>query len=224
MKKNLLWLILLGTNIAIAQSLFPGLEEFGGREEKVNPPVVAAEAVSQEESMPQIVADSTGDVAQGTEDEVVEDVTVEVPQTEPDLFKKKEEQPVVKAAPEVAQVEEDVTEDDEQSIVIYMEAARAVIPPGMNNSYCFGRIKFSNGFRKPVQELSVVVTYGAYSTPYNVRNLLPEVEQTGVLGLVGEACQSIMEMPDLEIKRCVIEGVPEDKCKSKVSFLPLSEP
>ena len=105
-----------------------------------------------------------------------------------------------------------------------MEAVKAVIPPGANNSYCFGRIKFSSTFRQPVQELSVVITYGPYPTPYNIHNLVADSEQTGVLTLVGAACQSIMDMPELEVKKCVIDGIPEDKCKSSVSFLPLSEP
>ena len=39
--------------------------------------------------------------------------------------------------------------------------------------------------------------------------------------MVGKACEHILDMPQMEIKRCVVENMDPEKCKQKVQFIPL---
>ena len=228
--KKILWIwMLLGTNIVFAQSLFPELAEFGGREKQPskesNSPAFGTQGLP--ENMPEISAQSSNEESDvennvkvltvDTQDGVAVRAETEVDLFAPKTEKQESQTPVIEEKPS------EKNENSEENVVIYMEAAKAVLPPGRNASYCFGRIKFSSTFNKPVQALDVVLTYGDYAMSYQIQNLQKDVEQTEVLGLVGESCALIMDMPQLEVKLCVVEGLSEDRCKEKVSFLPLRE-
>ena len=220
MKKFLWILVLLGAKAALAQSLFPELAAFGGREKQLNPTPEEATlpTPTADDNMPEI---SALEISEESEIAVDSDVSADV--AEPDLFVAQPAQEEVKAQPKEEAVAEEETKDEEQQVVIYMAAAKSIMPPGRNASYCYGKIKFYSTFRKPVQSLDVAVTYGDYRTAYQIRNLKKGVEQEKAIGLVGEDYQYIMYMPQIEISRCVIEGISEEKCKAKVSFLPLQE-
>ena len=207
MKKILLASICLFAGSVMAQELFPelaGLKQTGETEQVA-------------EEIDVVMPDGVRSVGQ-TEDvaEVTEVVDVEQSDTPAEVST---ESPEVNVAEEEPNPEEE--EDDEEKIQIYMASIDSTITPNRNFSYCFGQIKFSTTTKKPVQALDVVITYGPYPSTYNIRNLVKDNEQAVAVTLVGDVCERIMDMPEMTVKRCVVEGMDEAKCKSKVSFTPL---
>ena len=233
MKKFLLLIILLSSGIVSAQGLFPELAGFEGKQNPNAKPVSrpikgeipqTEEGPSPAEEPLPLIGEPADLMTQEEISEALSDGegTVAVEATEEvDLFKAQSETPTQEASTEEATPEEDEDEEDEAKITIYMEAIRSTMTPNRNFSYCRGVLKFLNTMKRPVQALDVILTYGPYPASFNVRNLIKDKEQAASLTLMGDACERIMDMPEMEIKRCVVEGMSEAKCKKKVEFLPL---
>ena len=228
MKKFLFAFILLYANVLIAQGLFPELAGLGDREKKVNP--VQDEPVAQavvDNDVPDVLLDDGVELDDDTErvkmdaDEL--DEASKGADDEVDLFqvkdKKVEEQVVETASDE----KDEQGGEDDPKIVIYTSSTEVVIPPNKNFAYCFGDLKFASTLNRPVQALDVVIAYGPFVSTYQIRDLVKGKEQSDSFGLAGDACELITGMPQMEIKRCVVEGMTEDVCKKKVVFLPLTD-
>ena len=230
MKKILLMVTLLISSTVLAQGLFPELAGFGGRERKSTQKpteTVAPASDSSEDHMPDIKAStSTEDETLKTDEELATKTNESEASTqpEPDLFAPNEKAETTEQAPLPSEnIEEKTEEDNNQKIIIYLASADSTTPPNENFAYCFGDLKFASTFKRPVQALTVTLTYGPYSSTYTIKNLVRNVEQSNSFGLVGDACNSILDMPKMEITQCVIEGMDEAACKKKVTFLPLNE-
>lgn len=224
MKKILMLGICLMVSGAMAQELFPELAGLGGGKRTVAAPVVKGtneaqvvkptEATTQEDDLPQIAQTLEEESAESQDGEIIE----EKPADEPDLFAA----PTQEETPAVPTQEEEEEEDDpEQRITVYMDDAQATLTPNRDFSYCFGVLKFLNTLKRPVQALSFTLKYGDLSMDYNPRNLMPNQEQTGTINLIGTACEQILDMPEITIKKCVVEEMSEANCKKKFEFLPL---
>lgn len=227
MKKILFVSMLLASCTVMAQGLFPELAGLDGREKNTKKAPVAQVAPAEnleEEHMPEIKLDATAlevdaDVEIVDESADVEEVNAE---SEVDLFAQKTENVETKKVDTEAQ-EEEKDEEDELKIIVYLTSAEVVTPPNQNFAYCFGDLKFANTLKRPVQVLDFDLAYGPFVSTYKVRNLVKGTEQTDSFGLAGDACNLIMDMPKMEVKRCVVEGMDEAVCKKKVIFIPLNE-
>ena len=246
MKKILFVLIALGANVVMAQGLYPELAGIDGRGKKADqvvgkkaePAKVVVEntviekpaATNTEENMPKISAESDIDLenAIGAEpDEYMEDEEEVEIEPQEDLFAQKAEpeqtEPEATDAAEEAESDDD-EEDDEQKIIIYMADVDITTPPNYNFAYCFGTLRYQNKLKRPIRALDFELTYGAYSTPFSIKNLKKGAEgQSEEFSLVGESCNTLTGMPEMKITRCLVEGMDEKKCKKKVVFVPMKE-
>ena len=243
MKKILLLIAFFCASAVAAQELFPELAEFGGKQKAVAKPIKLEKAACDPSvpgndcSLPELVAAKKSSVQDDalpmigepapiatsgtTQDEATDAATQEeTVEEEVDLFATSQATEEV-VEEEVEAEEEEEEEEEEPKIIIYMEAAKSTMTPNRNFSYCFGALKFANTMKRPVQALDVVLTYGPYPSKFNVRNLVKGKEQKASLTLMGETCAHIMEMPEVQINRCVVENMEENTCKKKVEFLPL---
>ncbi len=225
MKKILIMALCLLAGSVVAQELFPELAGLGGRTQTVEKKVVTpAEKTSDpviEEDVPAIGGEDVLGVEDGlTEEDLADAAELETTTEEVDLFAAPVEEQQQKEA-EDAEEEEEEEEEEEQKITVYMQDAEATITPNRNFSYCYGIIKVLSTMKKPVQVLDITLKYGALTSKYNVRNLVKDNEQTGTITLMGDACDHIMDMPEMTITACQIEDMEEAACKKKVEFLPL---
>ena len=224
MKKILIMVVCLLAGSVAAQELFPELAGLGGRTKQVEKKAVAEPkpapvvAETKQEALPEIGGESLSaedgvltaeDMGTATEETVTEEV---------DLFAAPAPQ---EEAKEEEADEEEEDEEEDQKITIYMQDADATITPNRDFSYCFGILKVTSTMKKPVEALDVVLKYGGLTSNYNIRNLVPKDEQTGTISLMGEACEHILDMPEITIKTCRVPEMSEAKCKKKVEFLPL---
>lgn len=234
MKKILFALMFLGANMAAAQGLFPELADFGSREKKSNKPVVekvepvekvSAKDADSDENMPTIMSQATEEETEENLEALANEaaqLAADAAQDEEDLFAAKKQEEVTEQETVEENETEEEADEDEQKIIIYMSSADITTPPDYNFAYCFATLKYASSMKRPVQALDFTLTYGDFTSTFNVRDLVKGVEQSSdKFALVGDMCAQVMEMPQMEIKRCVIEGMDEAKCKKKVTFLPL---
>lgn len=239
MKKFLFALILLGTTAVLAQGLFPELAHFDGREKKISNEdttqvISVKEMVAEDETIENLPAairellpQDEEEVEVSVKDDEIsnEGIAAEVA-VEEDLFAQKQpEQEDVNVGFSENVAEQEETEDEEEpKIVIYMAKVDSTTPPNYNFAYCFGTLGYVNELRRPVQILEFDLTYGAYTRSFSVRNLKKGVEQSSdKFALMGTSCNVIANMPQINIKRCVIEDMEEEKCKKRVVFEPIRE-
>lgn len=221
MKKFFLAILCLTVGTAFAEELFPELSRIkGSRTEQV-----ASNASKPETPVTNPAEEPSSEIdpseyAVSLEDEYYENFKNAGLEGE-DLFATGNVESPEQKDEEIKEEKKEEEEDDEQKIIVYMANVNATMTPNSNFSYCFGEIKFLNTMKRPVQALNVVLTYGSYSTSYNVKNLVKDVEQKGSVTLVGDVCNQIMDMPKMTIKRCVVENMEETACKKKVEFVPL---
>jgi len=221
MKKILILTLCLLAGSVVAQELFPELAGLGGRTKAVEKKVATpTPTVKEEDNLPVIGEDVLGVEDGLTEEDLADAAKIETTTTEEvDLFAApvaEEQQPEA-----TEEEEEEEEEDEEQKITVYMQDAEATITPNRNFSYCYGIIKVLSTMKKPVEALDITLKYGGLSSNYNVRNLVKNNEQTGTITLMGDACEHIMDMPEMTIKTCKIADMEEAACKKKVEFLPL---
>ncbi len=224
MKKILILVFCLFAGSVMAQELFPELAGVKGHT-KESPQSVNIQ-VKEKTLEEEVSHQKEGEAEEGGEEKLSaegelseEDGIGSETETETDLFEEKTKVEETEEAP----VEESEEEEDEkdQKITIYMQDADATITPNRDFSYCFGILKILNTLKKPVQALDVVLNYGGLTTKYNIRNLQPQGEQTGSITLMGRACETILDMPEMTINACKVEDMKEATCKKKVEFLPL---
>ena len=215
MKKILLLSFCLISGIGMAQELFPELARVG----KPSAPKPQQEVQSTSETVAQDDAVTEGEAPELDIEQIKAIVQAENPAPVPQKRVTKQAKPPKDA--EAKEEEEDDQEDKGKKIQIYMADVNATITPNSNFSYCFGQIRFSNTMKRPVQALSVQITYGPYSNTYNIRNLVKDTEQAVSVTLIGEECERIMDMPQMQVKRCVVEKMSEAECIKRVEFIPL---
>ena len=210
MKKFLLASVCLFATAVMAQDLFPELAGLGNRPK--------AQAQTNEETE-ETFSEENIITTQQVEDEEIEEIA-ELSENEKQIEIVPINTKNTIGLGEVAAPEEEEEEED-QKIQIYMADANATITPNDNFSFCSGQIKFASTMKYPVQNLEVTLTYGSFSNTYVVSNLNKNEEQAVSITLVGKACEHIMDMPQMEVKRCVADRMSEDKCKQAVEFIPL---
>ena len=224
MKKILIMAACLLSSAVFAQELFPELAGVGGRQRPATaqqktstpPPAPTAASTTEEDNLPSIPSTEES-VTEESGETAITEPTSETPNQETDLFAPKQ----AEATQQAEQQEEQEEEDPEQRITVYLEDAQATITPNRNFSYCFGVLKFLNTLKRPVLALDIVLKYGSLTASYNVTNLMPQVEQTGSFNLLGDACERILDMPEVTINKCQVEDMDEKTCKKKFEFVPL---
>ncbi len=223
MKKIFLLGACLITSVVFAQGLFPELEGFGPDAGVAAPKSKKELKKNETEEVPQIAPEAVEKVEEEEQPSGEEAAQKE----ETDLFaENKEPESVVTAESQDKSAdgaEEEETEEEKRSaqIRIYSDNVDATITPNRNFSYCFGSIKFYNGLRRVIQNLEVKLTYGDIEANYTIRNLAPKATQEESITLLGTACEVIMEMPAVEVKKCQVPEMEENACKKRVVFVPL---
>ncbi len=89
-------------------------------------------------------------------------------------------------------------------------------------SYCSGYYVLFNDTKRVVQEISGTLGIGDQTKDFKFEN----VQSGGSVGLplqiVGAACDSMLQIPDIQIKVCKVERMSEKKCRERFVFVPIA--
>jgi hypothetical protein len=218
MKKNIFVLstLMLISGNMFAQteqepSLFPELD-FGVIQAEVDSDEVSeteAESILEEQQDIQEVL--TDDVlGQGTEEAVVQEDAVQV-----DI----ESAPI---EPDEELVEDEETDEEKEKLIYlalnniknYSATIKAV-------SYCSGYFVLFNDTKKVIQEISGTIGIGDQTKDFKFENVQSGESFGWPLQIVGGACDSMLQIPNIQVNVCKMERLSEKKCKEKLLFVPI---
>jgi hypothetical protein len=192
-------------------SLFPELD-FGVIQAEVDSDEVSeieAESILEEQQDIQEVL--TDDVlGQGTEEAVVQEDAVQV-----DI----ESAPI---EPDEELVEDEETDEEKEKLIYlalnniknYSATIKAV-------SYCSGYFVLFNDTKKVIQEISGTIGIGDQTKDFKFENVQSGESFGWPLQIVGGACDSMLQIPNIQVNVCKMERLSEKKCKEKLLFVPI---
>lgn len=206
----------LTSSVVLAQteqepSLFPELD-FGVIQAEVDSDEVSeteAESILEEQQDIQEVL--TDDVlGQGTEEAVIQEDAVQV-----DI----ESAPI---EPDEELVEDEETDEEKEKLIYlalnniknYSATIKAV-------SYCSGYFVLFNDTKKVIQEISGTIGIGDQTKDFKFENVQSGESFGWPLQIVGGACDSMLQIPNIQVNVCKMERLSEKKCKEKLLFVPI---
>lgn len=117
--------------------------------------------------------------------------------------------------------EEESKEDEERKIYIGLTDIEGTVASVRAVSYCSGVLVVVNGLKKTIQEISGDITIGNQTKNFEFSKVGFEESVGWPIQLVGNACESFLSAPSLNIKKCKVEGMSEKRCRSKLLYVPL---
>ena len=116
---------------------------------------------------------------------------------------------------------EDGQEDSENTVIkIQLQDLKGALPYARTLAYCSGTAVLTNETKQPLKSLSLTLTYKDMPAELSYSGVQPGKSQSQSLMLIGPPCESILNMPEIDIKTCQWGSQSEDNCKKRVQFLP----
>ncbi len=124
--------------------------------------------------------------------------------------------------PELQQGQEEKPEMDSGNLRLVLTNASSITPTMKNFSYCTASVSLENGAGRMLKNLTVTLMYPPLSSQLSFSNVGPNQAQTQEITLLGEACQTILDVPVMEITSCQLDRTSVEDCKKRVEFVPIS--
>lgn len=122
---------------------------------------------------------------------------------------------------------------EENFFVFSPSEIQIVVPTIARFQFCTSHLTLSNNTSDVIlKSLSVVFKYANIQVPYTYTGMNPGDSQSGTVALGGEACQVLLKVPEIDVKKClatrmveregrqVEEPLSVTECTSKVKYLP----
>ena len=106
------------------------------------------------------------------------------------------------------------------NLKLEMQNIHALIPIARNNAFCSADVMVHNETNMPLENLSLIVTYDGYTNNIRFSDVAKKSDQKRLLFMVGKACESIINVPQIDITECRLGKLPVDLCKKRVQFTP----
>lgn len=108
-------------------------------------------------------------------------------------------------------------DDNNRSILIYYDNYQ--IHRGLDNMIrCSLRVYVLNDFKTKISNIGVKLKWPKISTAIQMNNLNPGVRTYKDIMLLGEGCFSIDKAPTIEVNRCRIKGISQEKCAEAIKW------
>ena len=117
--------------------------------------------------------------------------------------------------------EEDTEDEQEQLIYMALNDIQSSLAVVRSVSYCSAAFVLFNATKKEIQEISGTIAIGKYRKNFKFSNVSSGSSLGWPIQIVGNACESIMAPPTLQIEKCKVKGMSDKKCRSKLRYVPL---
>lgn len=195
-------------------SLFPELD-FGVIQAEVeSDDVGVTEAENLLNEQAEIQEETEPDVQQNEEETKQEEIVLvqeEVPQSQPETEQEA-----------TTEEEEESEEDKEKFIYLALNDIKNYGATIKAVSYCSGYFVLFNDTKKAVQEISGTVGIGDQKKEFKFENVQSGGSVGWPLQIVGAACDSMLQIPDIQIDVCKVERMSDKKCREKLLFIPIA--
>ena len=78
-----------------------------------------------------------------------------------------------------------------------------------------------NDTKKVIQEISGTIGIGDQTKDFKFENVQSGESFGWPLQIVGGACDSMLQIPNIQVNVCKMERLSEKKCKEKLLFVPI---
>ena len=110
-----------------------------------------------------------------------------------------------------------VVYDDERKILVYYDDYK--VERGMDNIVrCSMRIYVLNDLTERISNLGLKLKWPEISTNVQMSRVNPGVKTYMDIMLLGEGCFSMDKTPTIEVNRCRVKGMSEDKCADAIRW------
>lgn len=107
--------------------------------------------------------------------------------------------------------------DEERKILVYYENYK--VERGMDNIVrCSMRIYVLNDLTERISSLALKLKWPEISTNVQMNRVNPGVRTYMDVMLLGEGCFSMDKTPTIEVNRCRVKGMSEDKCSDAIRW------
>ncbi|MBE6446225.1 MAG: hypothetical protein E7021_02350 [Alphaproteobacteria bacterium] len=222
MKRNIFLFssLMLLSGVCFAQSkeepsLFPELDFGVIQVEAESDDIGGTEAENLLNEQAEIQEETEPEVQQNEEEIIQEEETVlvqeEVPESQPET-----EQEMT------TEEEEESEEDKDRLIYVALNDIKNYPSPIKTVSYCSGYFILFNDTKRTVQEISGTLGIGDQQEEFKFENIQPDGKVRSSVQIVGEACDFILQIPDIQIDVCKVERMSDKKCREKILFVPIN--
>ena len=210
----------LTSSVVLAQteqepSLFPELD-FGVIQAEVDSDEASE---SEAESILQEQQDSQETVADAVEEDVLNQISEEdIVQEEIDPVNTESMQ--VDSDEELTGDEE--TEEEKEKFIYWaLNNIQNYPSPIKTVSYCSAYFVLFNDTKKIVQEISGTIGIGDQTQDFSFKDVQAGKSISQPIQLVGEACDFILQIPNIQVDVCRVAHLSKKKCEEKLIFVPI---
>lgn len=118
--------------------------------------------------------------------------------------------------------EEEEREDDEKKIFLALNNVKSTLAAVRSVSYCSAVFVLFNNTKKEIQDISGSIGIGNQRKDFKFKKVAAGASVGWPLRVIGDACESIFALPDLQIKTCKVQGMSDKKCRAKLRYVPLN--
>ena len=233
MKKNIFLFssFVLLSGVAFAQtkkepSLFPELD-FGVIQSEAEDDDIASTKVEKLLDEQAEIQEDGGESLAILED-IQEDVDPELQQKEenpqePELSAEQDENQEVQTTPDQEMLsDEEESEEEKKYIFTALNDIKSYPATIKAVSYCSGYYVLFNDTKGLVQEISGTLGIGGQTKDFKFENVQSGASVGWPLQIVGAACDSMLQIPDIQINVCKFERMSEKKCRERFVFVPIA--
>ena len=112
--------------------------------------------------------------------------------------------------------------EEEQNIIVFLDDIDITLTPNRSGSFCSAKFGILNGTKKTLKEFSGTLVINQIRKDFNYSNTKSNAANGNNYIFIGHDCEQLMDPPELEIKKCKIDGWSEKKCKESIVFFATS--
>ena len=98
-----------------------------------------------------------------------------------------------------------------------------IIQPALNgHAFCLGTLTMENNLDVRIQKMELTLNYGGLDVPVSYSNIPPlGGKQTQNIAWLGDYCNSMLSIPQINVKMCVASTLSREQCQSKIEYKPI---
>lgn len=112
--------------------------------------------------------------------------------------------------------------EEEQNILVFLDDIDVTLTPNRSGSFCSAKFGILNNTKKQLKEFSGSLVINQIRKDFDYSNTKSKAGRGDSYIFIGRECEQLMDPPELEIKKCKIDGWSEKKCKESIVFFATS--
>lgn len=124
--------------------------------------------------------------------------------------------------PELEKAQPQQKKQGSDAIKLIIDKVKIIQPALNGHAFCVGTLTMENNLNIRVQKMDLTLNYGGLDIPVNYANVSSlGGTQTQNIAWVGEFCNSMLSIPKIMVKSCIVGTLTREQCQSKIEYKPI---